>query len=229
MLRWRPLPKPTVALLIPALDEEESLCRLLPGLVALADEVVVSDGGSADATVAVAQAAGARVVVGPRGRGGQLNRAAAAASSDVFLFLHADTELPADGLERVRAAIRGGAAGGAFQLEFATDRALLRFGARLINRRTRLTKIPLGDQAQFVTREVFETLGGYREWPILEDLDFARRLKAAGPVAILDAKVVTSPRRFERLGVARTIATNWLIWGLFALGVRPERLARLYR
>lgn len=221
--------KPTVALLIPALDEATSLRRLLPGLVAQADEVVVSDGGSTDATVAVAEAAGARVVVGPRGRGGQLNRAAAAASSDVFLFLHADTELPVDGIERVREAIRGGALGGGFELAFATDRALLHFGARLINRRTRLTKTPLGDQAQFVTREAFEALGGYRDWPILEDLDFARRLKALGPVALLDAKVVTSPRRFERLGVPRTIATNWLIWGLFALGVKPERLARLYR
>jgi rSAM/selenodomain-associated transferase 2 len=223
------LRKLTVALLIPALEEETSLRRLLPGLVGQADEVVVSDGGSTDATVAVSQAAGAQVVVGPRGRGGQLNRAAAASQADVFLFLHADTELPADGIERVREAIRGGAVGGGFELEFATDRALLRFGARLINRRSRLTKTPLGDQAQFVTRAAFAALGGYRDWPILEDLDFARRLKAHGPVALLDAKVVTSPRRFERLGVPRTIATNWLIWLLFALGLKPERLARLYR
>jgi rSAM/selenodomain-associated transferase 2 len=223
------LPRPTIALLIPALDEGESLRRLLPALVGQVDEVVVSDGGSGDDTVAVARAAGARVVAGPAGRGGQLNRAAAASSADILVFLHADTELPADGFEEVRRAIERGAVGGGFQLEFATERPLLRLGARLINRRTRWTRTPLGDQAQFVTRTAFEALGGYRDWPLLEDLDFARRLKAHGPVAILESKVVTSPRRFERLGVTRTIATNWLIWLLFGLGVAPARLARLYR
>ena len=87
----------------------------------------------------------------------------------------------------------------------------------------------MGDQAQFATREVFERLGGFRDWPILEDLDFIRRLKRQGRIAVLPGPVTTAARRFLGHGVARTVATNWLIWVLFAFGVSPVRLARLYR
>ncbi len=220
---------PTIAILIPALDEERNLRSRLPPLLALGDEVVVSDGGSRDATARVAAELGARVVTGPPGRGGQLDRAAAAASSEVFLFLHADSSLPPGALERVREAVADGAVGGAFLIAFDSPRRLLRFGARLINLRTRLTRAPLGDQAQFVTREAFEALGGYRDWPILEDLDFIRRLRRRGRIAILPQRVTTSARRFETRGVARTVTVNWVIWTLYCLGVSPLRLARLYR
>jgi hypothetical protein len=97
------------------------------------------------------------------------------------------------------------------------------------NARSRISGIALGDQAQFVTREAFVRLGGYREWPLLEDLDFARRLKRAGRVAMLPLAVSTSARRFVQRGPVRTVATNWLIWTLFACGVPPARLVRLYR
>lgn len=220
---------PTIAVLVPALDEERNLRSRLPALLATADEVVVSDGGSRDGTVRVATELGARVVTGAPGRGGQLNRAAAAATSEVFLFLHADSSLPPGALERVREALAGGADGGAFLVAFDSPRPVLRLGARLINLRTRLTGAPLGDQAQFVTREAFEALGGYRDWPILEDLDFIRRLRRHGRIAILPERVTTSARRFESRGIARTVTVNWLIWTLYCLGVSPLRLARLYR
>jgi rSAM/selenodomain-associated transferase 2 len=228
-----------VAIVVPALNEEATLSRTLPAALAAADELVVSDGGSGDRTVELARSLGARVVTGPAGRGGQLNRGAAATSSEILLFLHADTTLPPGAVAAVRAAIggrprsrsgrsRGRAAGGAFLVRFDTDRPLLRVGAWLINQRTRLTRLPLGDQAQFVTRAAFEQLGGFRDWPILEDLDFAWRLRRHGRTAILRQPVTTAARRFVELGVGRTVAINWLIWLLFVLGVSPRRLARLY-
>jgi len=218
-----------LAIVIPTLNEEAALRRDLPAALAAADEVVVSDGGSTDGTIAVARELGARIVTGPPGRGGQLTRGAEATDAPLLLFLHADTRLPPDGVERIREAVAGGAVGGGFLLRFDTGGARLRLGERLINARTRLIRCPLGDQAHFVTREAFRALGGYRDWPILEDLDFALRLRRQGRTALIASPVTTAARRFVQQGVARTVATNWLIWLLFFCGVSPHRLARLYR
>lgn len=233
---WRPyasisltLSPMRLAIVVPTLDEEDTLRRNLPAALAVADEVVVSDGGSRDGTVEVAHRLGANVVSGPPGRGGQLNRGAAASAADVLLFLHADTTLPACGAEAVRRAVAAGANGGAFLLRFDVDRRTQRFGAWLINRRTRALRLPLGDQAQFATRQVFERLGGFRDWPILEDLDFALRLRRLGGMVLIDQPVTTGARRFIEQGTPRTVATNWLIWLLFFAGVSPHRLVRLYR
>jgi rSAM/selenodomain-associated transferase 2 len=221
-----------LAIIIPTLNEEPALRRTLLLALAQADEVVVSDGGSTDATLEIARSLGARTVSGPPGRGGQLNRGAAAADADVLLFLHADTILPDAAGNAVREAVAGGAVGGAFHIRFDRDGLLYRLGARVVNLRTRLAFTPLGDQAQFATREAFGELGGYREWPILEDLDFATRLRrrwGRGRLAVIPAPVITSARRFVQRGPIRTVLTNWLIWLLFGLGVSPHRLARLYR
>ncbi len=220
---------PSVAILIPALDEEETLRRNLPAALAAADEVVVSDGGSRDASARLARELGARVVTGAPSRGGQLTRAAAASGADVYLFLHADSVLAPGAVEAVREAVVAGAPGGGFFVQFDSDRPLFRLGTRLVNLRTRLLRAPLGDQGQFVTRAVFEELGGFPEWPILEDLDFVRRLRRRGQIALLPHRVTTSVRRFESGGVLRTVARNWLIWALYVLGVSPHRLGRLYR
>lgn len=217
-----------VAIVIPTLDEEPAIAARLPGLLAAADEVVVSDGGSRDGTVATARHLGAVVVTGPPGRGGQLARGAAATTADALLFLHADTVLAPDALAAVRAALATGAVGGGFRVRFDAG-GILRLGARLVDLRTELTRLPLGDQAQFASRAAYERLGGFRDWPILEDLDFALRLRRAGRVVVLGPPVVTSARRYLRRGVLRTVATNWLIWLLFFAGMSPQRLARLYR
>jgi uncharacterized protein len=230
-----------LAVVVPTLNEAENLVRLVPELLAGFDRVVVSDGGSADGSAELARRLGARVVVGPAGRGGQLNRGAAAIADggddddgeggggDVLVFLHADTRLPPEAPDLVRRAVADGAVGGAFLLRFDRRPPLLVLGERLIALRTRWTRLALGDQAHFVTGAAFAALGGYRDWPILEDLDFARRLKRHGRVAILDAPVTTAARRYLRGGIVATTARNWLIWGLFACGVSPRRLARLYR
>lgn len=220
--------QPRLAIVVPALDEEEALRAHLPGALAAADEVVVSDGGSRDATRDVAAALGAAVVRGASGRGAQLNRGAAACDAELLLFLHADTSLPPGAADLVRSAVAEGHDGGAFAVRFTPGTLPYLIGGTIASARSRLTRLSLGDQAQFVTRPVFERLGGYREWPILEDLDFARRLRRHGRVTILPAAVTTSGRRFESQGIARTLATNWLIWLLYVAGVPPRRLARLY-
>jgi rSAM/selenodomain-associated transferase 2 len=217
------------AIIVPTLDEEEALRRNLPAALAAAEQVVVADGGSRDGGAELARALGARVIVGPPGRGAQLNQGVAASDAELLIFLHADTTLPADGVAAARAAIAAGAAGGAFRLRFDRDRPSLRLAARLANLRARITGAPLGDQAQFTTRERFTRLGGFRSWPVLEDLDFVRRLRRCGPVVILPGPVTTSARRFREHGLVRTVARNYLIWLLYFAGVDPRRLARFYQ
>lgn len=223
------MPPLRLSIIIPVVDEAPTLGACIANARSVADEVIVSDGGSSDGSPELAREAGARVVNGSAGRGAQLNRGAAAADGDVLLFLHADTVLPKDSRVQIEGALAAGFDGGGSKIRFDAAGALLRFGAGWINRRTALTKLPLGDQAQFITRTAFESLGGFRDWPILEDLDLMRRLKRSHRVAILDGPVVTSPRRFVKGGMLRTIAVNWLIWGLYLLGVSPQRLAALYR
>jgi rSAM/selenodomain-associated transferase 2 len=218
-----------LAVIVPTLDERQNLDRYLPRIAAVGDELVVSDGGSSDGTVEAARRHGARVVEGERGRGIQLNRGAAASDAEILLFLHADTLPPPGTAAAIREAVAGGAEGGGFQVRFAGDDGWTRLGSRLVNLRTRLTRLPLGDQGQFVTRAAFEALGGYRDWPILEDLDFARRLRRRRRLAVLQPAMQTSYRRYRKRGIARTILVNWLIWLLYGLGVSPHRLARLYR
>lgn len=221
-----------LAIVVPTLNEEGTLRRCLPHALAHADEVVVSDGGSSDATLEVARQLGARTVSGPPCRGGQLNRGAGATDAEILLFLHADTVLPEGAGLAVKRAVAAGAPGGAFLLRFDRDGFVYRLGRTVVNLRTRLAFTPLGDQAQFATREAFRELGGFREWPILEDLDLAKRMRrrwGRRRLAVIEAPVVTSARRFARQGPARTVALNWLIWLLFAAGVSPQRLAKLYR
>lgn len=214
---------------MPTLDEEQSIQGLLPELLGAADEVIVTDGGSRDRTVPASRALGARVVEGRAGRGPQLNRGAAVASSDVLVFLHADTHLPGGGIDRIRNAVSTGRIGGGFHIRFDHPTPIFGLGSHIVNLRTSLTRAPLGDQAQFVTRSAFESLGGFRDWPILEDVDFIRRLRRLGGIAIIESPALTSARRFVQGGIAATIANNWLIFGLYFLGVSPDRLSRLYR
>ncbi len=218
-----------LAIIIPTINEEAHLADLLPELASVADEIWISDGGSQDETTNLARALGAKVVTGEPGRGHQLNRGARASEAEVLLFLHAATHLPPEAREHIFNALQAGAIGGGFRVRFDDRRPLLRLGEALINLRTRLTGCPLGDQAQFATRATFEAMGGFEEWPILEDLDFARRLKQAGSTHLIQDPVQTAARRFLGQGIARTIATNWLIWALYFLRVSPKRLAKLYR
>lgn len=217
------------SIVVPTLNEERSLATTLEHLLGHTQRIVVSDGGSRDGTETIAHDFPVTWVSGPPGRGVQLNRGAAATDADVLLFVHADTRLPEGALELIREALEQGSVGGGFTVRFESTIPIMAVGARVVNLRTRLTRLPLGDQGQFVRADLFRDLGGFREWPILEDLDFMRRLKRRGRIAVLPRPVITSDRRYAQRGVWRTVGSNWLIWAKFLLGAPPEELAKRYR
>lgn len=226
-----------VSVIIPTRNEE----ALLPSAVrsaraAGADEVVVVDGGSSDRTAEVARGVADAVLACDPLRGRQLNEGAAAARGAILVFLHADTMLPPGGAEAVREAARSGAIGGAFSVALAASggssrgrRAALALVARMIGARAALFRSYTGDQAIFVTREAFARLGGFREFPLMEDVDLSRRMRRAGRTALLPLRVATSARRWESGGIARTTLRMWALRLAWMLGASPERLARAYR
>jgi hypothetical protein len=179
--------------------------------------------------------AGARLHLSPAPRGQRLRESVALLpfeESSILVFLHCDTFLPVGWDTAVRAALARGAAGGAFRLGFAGGGARMAWVAAWANLRTEFSRVPYGDQAPFVRRDVYERLGGHRPWPFLEDWDFSRRLVGAegrARVALLRARVETSPRRYLENGVARTVARNWEILRRVRGGESPVDLAKRYR
>lgn len=210
-----------VTVVIPTLNEEQRVAAAIRSAFdAGAAEVIVVDGGSSDATRQIASDAGARVLPGERMRAKQLNLGARAATHDTIIFLHADTTLPRGAAEAV---VNARAAFGGFRIAFAERSLRLRWTAFAINLRTRITRQPWGDQAQFVDRKTFP---GFREIPIMEDYDLAQRMPSR---TILPLTVTTSGRRFLEKGLLRTSAINWLTIVRYHLGADPEELARRYR
>ena len=216
---------PRLTIVMPVLDEaaciREALAALAP-LRARGHEVIVVDGGSTDGTVDLAAPLCDHVVRAPRGRALQMNAGARVASGDTFVFLHADTRLPAHADEEID---RADAIWGRFDVRIASDRPLLALVARAMNLRSRLTGIATGDQAIFVQRDAF---AGFPEIPLMEDIAFSRLMKRRARPACLRACVTTSARRWEARGVVRTILLMWRLRLLYALGITPQRLARGY-
>jgi Glycosyltransferases, probably involved in cell wall biogenesis len=224
-----------LSIIIPTLNEERVLATTLESVFASVPEceVIVVDGGSTDGTKAVVVAHTRwpiRWMTVEKGRGAQMNAAAAVASGDVLLFLHADTRLPAGASELVaRAMADSRVVGGNFRLEFAPREGLARFYSACYNLRSR-AKIFYGDSAIFVRSDVFRQLGGYRHARIMEDLDFVRRLRKAGRLrTIWEAAVISSSRRFtsRRAGLKALALWCWLHL-LYYCGVSQERLERRY-
>lgn len=225
-----------LAIVMPVLDEAAVLPEALAPLQALrcgGAELIVADGGSQDASAALARPLADAVLAAPRGRARQMNAGAAAASSrdagDALLFLHADTLLPAAAQELVAEALRGHA-WGRFDVHIEGRSAVLRLVAALMNLRSRISGIATGDQAIFVRRDAFDAVGGFPDQPLMEDIELSSRLKRRfGRPACLRARVGTSGRRWERRGVWRTIALMWRLRLAYWLGAKPERLAEAYR
>ena len=222
------MPAP-VSVVIPSLNEQTLIAAAIDSaFLAGAAEVLVADGGSSDRTIEIAEAHGARVVLGEKMRSRQLNRGAEAARQPNVLFLHADTLLPLDGAGAVAEALKRIPFGG-FRLRFAERSPRLALAAMMINLRTAMTRCPWGDQAQFIRRDAFLRDGGYREIPIMEDYELAVRMKQKGRTVILPQRVVTSGRRFLEKGLLRTATINWRIVIAWRMGADPEELARMYR
>ena len=219
-----------VSVVIPALNEAARVGAAVDAAFAGgAAEVLVVDGGSSDATREIAGARGARVLTAGPPRGAQSNAGAAVAQHDALVFVHADTLLPPGAAQAVDAALAAGAVFGGFRLAFIERARGLRWTERWINLRTRVTRCPWGDQAQFVRRDAFLDGGGFRQMPIMEDYELARRMRRSGAVAILPLTVLTSGRRFIEKGVLRTGVLNWLIVAAYRFGVSAETLAAWYR
>jgi rSAM/selenodomain-associated transferase 2 len=203
-----------ISIVVPAVDEADALAATLAAATAQEPpfEIVLADGGSRDDTRRIAERRGARVIESPRGRAVQMNAGAAAAAGDVLLFLHADTLLPRGGLAAVRAAVARGADAGGFRLLYDRASVGFRAAAWLSDVYCRWTGNLFGDRAVFVRRDVFHALGGYRPLAILEDLDLAIRLRAAGHrIELVRPSVVTSARRYAEIGIWRG---GWRAWRL---------------
>jgi rSAM/selenodomain-associated transferase 2 len=220
--------RPTLSIVVPALDEADAIATTVAGALAHADEVVVVDGGSRDATGDRARAAGAIVVDAPRGRASQMNAGAARACGEVLLFLHADCRLPAGAGDAVRGAIAAGRRWGRFDVRLQSARPALAVIGGAMNLRSRLTGIATGDQAIFVTRSLWDAVDGFAPIPLMEDVELTARLRRLGPPACLRLRVDVSARRWERHGVVRTVLLMWGLRAAYALGASPQRLHRVY-
>jgi rSAM/selenodomain-associated transferase 2 len=222
---------PEISVVIPALNEADRVgaaCRA--AAQGRRVEVIVVDGGSHDDTVAVALAAGARVVQTTPQRAHQMNVGAGKARGRFLCFVHADTRLPPNFDRVIRAALaHPRAAAGAFRLAIGAGRLPARVVAWGANWRTRLLKLPYGDQALFLPAATFRAVGGFADLPIMEDVVLVKQLARQGRLILAPATVTTSARRWQNLGYARTTLGNVLLMVAFFMGASPKRLARWYQ
>jgi len=210
-----------ISVIIPVYNEESTIHAALEDLMTRhrPEEAIVVDGGSMDNTAALAKE-WTKMIRTDKGRATQMNRGAEEASGDVFLFLHADTKLPEQGLVRIRRAIEGGAKGGRFRIRFDHRDWLL----WLYESYTRFHFFSYGDQGFFVTRKMFEDLGGFNEKVPFEDIDFYKRLRQQTRPVIIKDPVTTSARRFCGVGCLRQKFINLFLVGLYYAGFDVLRM-----
>jgi rSAM/selenodomain-associated transferase 2 len=220
-----------ISVIVPVLNEENDLNRCLSALVHSAnEELIVVDGGSADATVSTAREYTDKVISSKRGRGTQMNAGAKEAGGDILLFLHADCVLPegAFGVVRETLSDQRVAAGG-FRLSIEHPGLLFRVIERGANLRSALTRLVYGDQGLFMRKETFIKLGGFKNMPLMEDVEISQRLKRTGKIAFVDPPVRTLPRRWLKEGPVYTTLRDWAIAMAYTVfKVRPEKLIKHY-
>ena len=210
--------------IIPTLNEEKTISQCLETVVNIPGiEIIVSDGGSTDSTVEIAgQHSDVKVVHSQAGRSIQMNNGAACARGEILLFLHADCILPREDVLKIRQIFDSGKfVGGAFQIRLLSDKFTYRWLEMGINFRSKAFKLPYGDQGLFVKRSIFEKLGGFREMPVCEDLDFVYRLRRKyGEIAILNGRISSSVRTWKNRGIFRTSFRNQLL--LYSYMIRQK-------
>ena len=230
-----------LSIIIPLLNEAGNLPELIAHIVRLdpaPQQVILVDGGSVDGSVAIAKSVlksteiaqsiiDWHVIESTVGRAQQMNAGAILATGDVLLFLHADTELPADATDNIRQAVAQ-YDWGRFDVGLDSREPLLKIVGLMINQRSRLMSIATGDQAIFIKKSVFEQIGGYPDQPLMEDIELCKRLKKISRPACLKSKVTTSARRWQQHGTWRTIFLMWHLRFDYWRGVSPNVLKQRY-
>jgi len=219
-----------LSIVIPALNEAESLGRTLASLKSQPAEMIVVDGGSQDSTIEVARQHTPHVLTSRPGRGFQQDVGARQSRGDVFVFLHADTQLPLNYQDLIRYALTDpGTVFGAFLLSIYPSKPALDLIALMANLRSRLLKVPYGDQALFVRRSAYFRAGGFKDWPIMEDVDLVRHLNRIGGFKMARGCVKTSARRWKKENPLYTTLRNYSLILRYLAGASPHTLTRHYR
>jgi rSAM/selenodomain-associated transferase 2 len=225
---------PDFSVIIPVLHEapliNETVGHVFAVAAGAAVELLVVDGDPSGDTIGEIRDGKVRTVLAENGRGLQLNRGALLAKGEILLFLHADTHLPPGAFAKIASAMKNRQiVGGAFRLAIDSPRLPFRVIEKFVEFRSRAWGLPYGDQGIFVRSAYFQDLGGFRNVPIMEDLDLMRRIRRQkGRIVVLDDAVVTSARRWEQEGILYGTLRNWCLALLFLLGVPPEKLLKLY-
>ncbi|MGD8630250.1 MAG: TIGR04283 family arsenosugar biosynthesis glycosyltransferase [Gammaproteobacteria bacterium] len=227
------VPEPLqLSVIIPALNEAAAITTTLQALQPLrarGHEVIVVDGASSDNTIALSRPLVDRVIQTGAGRATQMRAGAALAAGSVLWFLHADTTAPPDADRLIMQALQSKRAGwGRFDVQLSQTRLLLKCVAWMMNQRSRLSGIATGDQGLFVTRSLYDAVGGFPEIALMEDIALSRVLRQHGRPAMIHQPLASSPRRWLAHGVLRTILRMWMLRLGYFLGVKPERLAAYY-
>lgn len=193
-------------------------------------ELIIVDGDSRGGTINAVRDNSVICLISPKGRGRQMNAGAAAARGEILIFLHADTILPDNALGKISRVLQDkNYVGGAFDLKIDSNRLFLKYISVRASLRSRWNRIPYGDQALFIRKKYFDQIGGFKEIPLMEDVDLMRRIKKDGrKIIILPDKVTTSARRWENEGAFYTTMRNQILVRLFYLGVSPHKLAKYY-
>jgi uncharacterized protein len=218
-----------ISIIVPVKNEDPVVAERFRRLAASEGvELLVADSGEDCETARAFQAIGARVVSTAGNRGARLAAAARAARGEILFFLHSDSEPPSDALRAIEETLSNGCAAGAFGLAYRGGNRRMRWIAWWANQRSRRLALPFGDQGIFCRREAYERAGGFRSLPICEDVDFVRRLKRVGRLAIRPEKTSTSSRRYREHGALRQVLRNWRVLAGYFLGVSPDTLERWY-
>ncbi len=227
--------KPKFSVIIPVWNEDAIISQAIDHILHLhaSDnaEIIVVDGDPEGKTIEAVRLKGVRTAISEKGRGNQMNLGASLATGEILIFLHADTFLPPDALGLIEKAMEDSSCiAGAFDLAIDSDRPAFRLIEKAASFRSRITRIPYGDQTIFIRDRDFRSLGGFNDIPVMEDVEFMRRIKKRkGKIHIIERAVLTSPRRWEKEGIVYTTLRNWFLISLYLCGVRPERLVRLYQ
>jgi rSAM/selenodomain-associated transferase 2 len=222
------------SIIVPVLNEADQINPLIEHIhnqgFGPLYEVIVVDGDPQGGTVRIIQDKDVTAITTEKGRGRQMNAGAAVARGEILIFLHADTKLPDGALEKISRVLEDqNYVGGAFDLRIDSDRLFLKYIATRASLRSRWNRIPYGDQAIFIRKKYFDQIGGYKEIPLMEDVDLMRRIKKDGKqIVILPDKARTSARRWESEGTLYTTLRNQIFVRLFNLGISPHRLTKYY-